>query len=162
MVRLLLIDDTRVKVGSREVVLYVAFEPHLRRIVYMRFFDAANMLTALIFIKKIRAIYGSRMVVLTDGAQYYRAACRMLNLRHYVYDLRARNLMERIVQYVKDRMGNFDDYIPCGKVGCDRRHAEMLLSSIGFMVNEVWLSKCINVKEFIEKALPMIEAIRNA
>jgi transposase-like protein len=161
-VRLLLIDDTRVKVGSREVVLYVAFEPHLRRIVYMRFFDAANMLTALIFIKKIRAIYGSRMMVLTDGAQYYRAACRMLNLRHYVYDSRTRNLMERIVQYVKDRMGNFDDYIPCGKVGCDRRHAEMLLSSIGFMVNEVWLSKCINVKEFIEKALPMIEAIRNA
>jgi hypothetical protein len=45
---------------------------------------------------------------------------------------------------------------------CDRRHAEMLLSSIGFMVNEVWLGKCINVREFIEKALPMIEAIKNA
>jgi hypothetical protein len=45
---------------------------------------------------------------------------------------------------------------------CDRRHAEMLLSSIGFMVNEVWLGKCINVKEFIKKALPMIGAIRNA
>jgi len=48
-------------------VLYVAFEPHLRRIVYIRFFDAANMLTALIFIKKIRSIYGSRMIVLMDG-----------------------------------------------------------------------------------------------
>jgi transposase-like protein len=69
------------------VVFYVAFEPHLRRIVYMRFFDAANMLTTLIFIKKIRAIYGL-MIALTDGAQYYRAACRMLNLKHYVYDSR--------------------------------------------------------------------------
>jgi hypothetical protein len=47
-------------------------------------------------------------------------------------------------------------------IPCDRRHAEMLLSSIGFMVNEVWLGKCINVREFIEKALPMIEAIKNA
>jgi len=47
---------------------------------------------------------------LTDGVQYYRAACRMLNLRHYVYDSRARNLMERIVQHVKDRMGSFDTY----------------------------------------------------
>jgi len=45
---------------------------------------------------------------------------------------------------------------------CDRRHAEMLLASIGFMVNEVWLGKCINVREFIEKALPMIEVIKNA
>jgi hypothetical protein len=48
------------------------------------------------------------------------------------------------------------------RVGYDRRHAEMLLSSIGFMVNEVWLGKCINVREFIEKALPMIEAFKNA
>ena len=47
---------------------------------------------------------------MTDGAHYYRAACRMLNLRHYVYDSRARNLMERIVQHVKDRMGSFDTY----------------------------------------------------
>jgi len=38
----------------------------------------------------------------------------MLNLRHYVYDSRTRNLMERIVQYVKGRMGSFDEYIPCG------------------------------------------------
>jgi hypothetical protein len=45
---------------------------------------------------------------------------------------------------------------------CDRRHAEMLLASIGFMVNEVWLGKCINVKKFIKKALPMIEVIKNA
>jgi hypothetical protein len=70
--------------------------------------------------------------------------------------------MERIVQYVKDRMGSFDDYIPYGRVECDRRHTEMLLASIGFMVNVVWLGKCINVREFIEKALPMIEAIKNA
>jgi hypothetical protein len=38
----------------------------------------------------------------------------------------------------------------------------MLLASIEFMVNEVWLGKCINVREFIEKALPIIEAIKNA
>jgi hypothetical protein len=44
-VRLLLIDDTRVEVGDRELTLYVAFEPRLRRIVYMRFFEAANIFT---------------------------------------------------------------------------------------------------------------------
>jgi hypothetical protein len=34
-----MIDDTRVEVGGREVVLFVAFEPRLRRIAYMRFFE---------------------------------------------------------------------------------------------------------------------------
>jgi putative transposase len=50
---------------------------------------------------------------LTDGAQYYRTACKFLNLEHDVYGSRLRNLMERIIQYVKDRAEDFDDYIPC-------------------------------------------------
>jgi transposase-like protein len=36
----------------------------------MRLFEAANMLTALTFMKKIKATYRSGMKVLTDGAQY--------------------------------------------------------------------------------------------
>jgi transposase-like protein len=68
----------------------------------MRIFETANILTALTFMKRVKAIYRSRMRVLTDGAQYYRTACKFLNLEHDVYDSRLRNLMERIVQYVKD------------------------------------------------------------
>jgi hypothetical protein len=59
--------------------------------------------------------------------------------------------MERIVQYVKDRTEDFDDYIPCKGEGCDRRHAQMLLSSMGFMINEVCLNKDFNLEEFLEK-----------
>ena len=58
-VRVLLVDDSRIKIGSGERVLYVAFEPYLRRIVYMMTFDIANILTSLIFIKRVRAICGS-------------------------------------------------------------------------------------------------------
>jgi hypothetical protein len=32
--------------GSREMVLFVAFKPRLRKIAYMRLFEAANILTA--------------------------------------------------------------------------------------------------------------------
>jgi len=53
-----------------------------------------------------------------------------------VYDLRLRNLMERIVQYVKDRTKDYD-YTPRRKKRRDRRHAPMWLSSIGFMIDEV-------------------------
>jgi transposase-like protein len=65
-VKLLLIDDTRVEVGGREQALFVAFEPRLRRIVHMSFFEAANIFTALTFVKKVKAIHRSRMEVLTD------------------------------------------------------------------------------------------------
>jgi putative transposase len=161
-VKLLLIDDTRVEVGGRELVLFVAFEPNLRRIVYMRLFEAANILTALSFMKRVKALYRSMMKVLTDGAQYYRTACKFLNLDHDVYGLRLRNLMERIIQYVKDRTEDFDDYIPCRRKRCDREHAQMLLTSIGFMINEVYLNKDFELKEFLEKTISIIEAIKNA
>ena len=49
------------------LVLFIAFEPHLRRIVYMRIFKAANILTALASMKRVKAIYKSRVEVLTDG-----------------------------------------------------------------------------------------------
>jgi transposase-like protein len=75
--KLLLIDDARVEVGGKEQALFVAFEPLLRRIVYMKLFEAAKMLTALTFMKRIKAAYRSRMRVLTDGAQYYRTACKL-------------------------------------------------------------------------------------
>jgi hypothetical protein len=55
--------------------------------------------------------------------------------------------MERMVQYVKDRTKDFDDYIPCRREKCDKRHAQKLLSSIAFMINEVYLSKGFNFKE---------------
>jgi hypothetical protein len=56
----LLVDDTRIKIGSRGRVLYIAFEPYLRKIIYIMNFDVANILTSLIFIKKIKAICGSK------------------------------------------------------------------------------------------------------
>jgi hypothetical protein len=44
--------------------------------------------------------------------------------------------MERIIQYVKDRTRDFDDYIPYRKERCDEKRVQMLLSPIGYMINE--------------------------
>jgi len=38
----------------------------------------------------------------------------------------------------------------------------MLLSSMGFMINELYLNKDSNLKEFLEKTVLAIEAIKNA
>jgi hypothetical protein len=83
-------------------------------------------------------------------------------LEHDVYNLRLRNLMERIVQYVKDRTEDFDDYIPCRKERCDKVHAQKLLSSIAFMINEVYLSKDFDLEEFLEKTISAIEEVKDA
>jgi transposase-like protein len=127
--RVLLVDYTRIKIGSREGVLYIAFEPYLRRIVCMMTFDAANILTSMMFIKRVRTICGSNIIILTDGAPYYKASCRILNLRHGLYSLEVRNLMERIIEYVKDRTKLFDNYIPCIKDECDEEHADSKINN---------------------------------
>jgi hypothetical protein len=72
---------------------------------------------------------------------------------------RLRNLVERIVRYVEDRTEDFDDYILCEGRGVIRG---MLLSSMGFMINELYLNKDFNLKEFLEKAVLAIEVIKNA
>ncbi|MEM2539810.1 MAG: hypothetical protein QXX13_00935 [Candidatus Methanomethylicia archaeon] len=42
--------------------------------------------------------------------------------------------MERIIQYVKDRV--FDNYIPCMKDRCDGEHALMLIKSIIYILSK--------------------------
>jgi hypothetical protein len=70
--------------------------------------------------------------------------------------------MERIAQYVKDRTEDFDDYVPCRRGRCDRMHAQMLLSSIGFMIDEMFPNKDFDLKKFLEKTISAIEVIKNA
>jgi hypothetical protein len=38
----------------------------------------------------------------------------------------------------------------------------MLLSSIGYMINEVYLNKNFDLKYFLEKTVSAIEAVKNA
>ena len=75
----------------------------------MMTFDVANTLTSLIFIKRIKAIYGSKITILTDGAPYYKASCKILNLKHGLYSSETRKLMDRIIQLRIDKL--FDNYI---------------------------------------------------
>ena len=69
--------------------------------------------------------------------------------------------MERIVQYVKDRTGDFDDYVPC-RGRCGKRHAQMPLSSTGFVINEVYLNEYFDLEEFLKKTISAIGVIKNA
>jgi len=52
--------------------------------------------------------------VYTDnGGTWYDEACNVIGLKHYVHSSIEKSLMERVNQYLKDRIESFDDYYPC-------------------------------------------------
>jgi hypothetical protein len=63
-----------------------------------------------------------RRYISTDGALWYSDACKWLRLKHFVYKIEMKNLMERFIQQVKDRTECFDDHFPCRMKDCDRQH----------------------------------------
>ncbi|HKG41772.1 MAG TPA: hypothetical protein VKA98_06510, partial [Nitrososphaeraceae archaeon] len=42
-------------------------------------------------------------------------ACRFLKLKHHIHSAYEKSIIERTIQYVKDRTESFDDYFPCRK-----------------------------------------------
>lgn len=73
------------------------------------------------FFKQLRNRYG-RKPIFTDGAPWYNDACRWLRLKHQIYGIEMKNVMERFIQHIKDRTECFDDHFPCRKENCDRQH----------------------------------------
>jgi hypothetical protein len=57
-----------------------------------------------------------------DGDTWYPEACKVLTLKHYIHLSLEKNLIERVMQYFKDRTESFDDYYPCRKDDCNKDH----------------------------------------
>ena len=64
-----------------------------------------------------------RVPIYTDGAGWYAGACRWAGAEHIVYGRPLKNLMERIVQYMKEGTEAFDDLFPAGKRRLSSRRA---------------------------------------
>jgi putative transposase len=60
----------------------------------------------------------------TDGGTWYPQAYRSLRLNHHIHSPYEKCLIERTMQYIKDRIGNFDEYSPCRKENCTLRHVQ--------------------------------------
>ncbi len=59
--------------------------------------------------------------VSTDGGTWYPQACKFLKLKHH-HSSFEKSIIERTMQYIKDRTENFDDYFPCKKNKCKLKH----------------------------------------
>jgi putative transposase len=66
--------------------------------------------------------------VSTYGGAWYPQACRFLNMDHHIHSPFEKSIIERTMQYIKDRTEGFDDYFPCGKNRCTLNHMRQWLN----------------------------------
>jgi hypothetical protein len=64
-----------------------------------------------------------------------------------VYDSNGKNIMERAIQYIKDRTECFDDYFPCNKDDCsnNKKHVRNW-----FKVFTIYFNVRIDLSKFIK------------
>jgi putative transposase len=129
-----IIDETQIKVGSELIWLWVVIESETKNILGISISKERNMFVVERFLSNIIENYGYHPVS-TDGGTWYPQACRFLKLNHHLHSSYEKSvIIERTMQYIKDRTEGFDDYFPCRKKKCKLRHVKQ------------WLNSCVNTK----------------
>ena len=90
------------------------------------------------FIRSLVDKYG-RHTVYTDGGTWYpQQACNFLYLKHRLHSPLEKSLIERVMQYFKDRIECFDVYYPCvvkSKGDCDLQHVYNWIKLFVYLYN---------------------------
>ena len=122
-----IIDETIIKVGSEYIWLWIAIEDDNREILQISISKERNMFVAERFILNLVKRYGEHPVS-TDGGTWYPQACRFLRPRHHIHSRYEKSIIERTIQFIKDRTEHFDDYFPCRKSKCKLQHVQKWLN----------------------------------
>ena len=93
-----------------------------------------NMFVAERFLSGLVKDYGKHPVS-TDGGTWYPQACEFLTLDHHIHSSWEKSLIERIIQYIKDRTESFDDYFPCRKQNCKLEHIKQWIKVFAYHYN---------------------------
>jgi putative transposase len=122
-----IIDETLIKVGADLIWLWVAIEPENRQILAVSVSKERNMIVAERFLSNVVRHYGKHPVS-TDGGTWYPMACGFLKIDHHIHSSMEKSLIERTMQYIKDRTECFDDYFPCRIKNCKLKHVKNWLN----------------------------------
>ncbi len=130
-----IIDETAIKDGSELIWLWVVIEPKDKEILSVNISKERNMFVAERFLSHVLDKYGKHQVS-SDGGTWYPQACKFLNLYHHLHSSFEKSIIERTMQYIKDRTENFDDYFPCKKNKCKLNHIKQWLKLFVYQHNE--------------------------
>jgi putative transposase len=122
-----IIDETQIKVGSEYIWLWVVIESETKNILATSISKERNMFVAEHFLSDIVDKYGKHPIS-TDGGTWYPQACQFLKLKHHLHSSHEKSIIERTMQYIKDRTECFDDYFPCRKKKCKLKHVQQWLN----------------------------------
>ncbi len=75
------------------------------------------------FIAGLTKVYDIHSVSTDDGTCYPQA-CWFLKLKHHIYSSFEKSIIERTMQYIKDRTESFDDYFPCKRKKCKLKNVK--------------------------------------
>ena len=123
-----IIDETLIKVGSEYIWLIGCNRARKQgnsRTINLK--GEKHVCCCERFISKLVMTYGSHPVS-TDGGTWYPQACRFLKLQHHLHSSFEKSLVERTMQYIKDRTESFDDYFPCRLENCKLKHVKNWLN----------------------------------
>ena len=122
-----IVDETLIKVGSEYIWLWIAIEHETRQILAVTVSRERNMLIVEKFLSGLVKYYGKHPVS-TDGGTWYPQGCEFLRLDHHIHSSLEKSLIERTIQYIKDRTESFDDYFPCKKQNCKLEHIKQWIT----------------------------------
>jgi putative transposase len=129
-----IVDETLIKVGSELVWLWVAIESENRQILALSISKERNMLIAERFLSGVVKIHGKHPVS-TDGGTWYPQACEFLKIDHHIHSSLEKSIIERTMQYIKDRTECFDDYFPCRRQNCKLEHIKQWIKVYAYHHN---------------------------
>ena len=136
-----LLQTKFIKVGSEFIWLWVAIEPSNKVIFGFDISKKRNMFVAK-FIAGLTKVYGKHSVSTDGGTWYPPKACGFLRLKHHLHSSYEKSLIERTMQYIKDRTENFDDYFPCRLKNCKLKHVINWLNLfVDYHNNEITMVK---------------------
>ena len=102
-----IIDETLIKIGSKYVWLWVAIEPMNKQVIHIDIsFERTMLIVAERFIvASLINKFGKHPVSTADdgGVWYPPQACQFLKLKHHLHSSFEKSIIERTMQYVKDR-----------------------------------------------------------
>ena len=102
------IDETLIQIGDTDDAwLWVAIEPIHNRILGVSISRHRNMLVAESFLRSLIKLYGKHIVYSDDGGSWYPEACNSLGLKHILHTPFEKSIIERAIEYVKDRTEGF-------------------------------------------------------
>ena len=122
-----IVDETILQVGPKYIWLWVSIEPENGQILAQDITQKRNMLIAERFLSGVVRYYGNHPIS-TDGGTWYPQACEFLKMDHHIHSPLEKSLIERTMQYIKDRTECFDDYFSYRIKKCKLKHVRNWLN----------------------------------